>query len=216
MSGARKRPAALREDATRCALAADPMTSTIARNSGPMNARLHAELTRKPKTASLGRRGCSVFPDEPGVQPALTVVKRRSVMVVTGTAARAQRVACRHDALRASRAHAAARVRIALSAPLLVTFLWRVREKLPAIAGRTPAALHASHEDSARSTPTHFTSRTAPSAYNETRPSSSPCPCSSRLHPTPASSSPGAPPWPRRQSCPRAPCRGGWTSAPPS
>ena len=35
----------------------------------------------------------AVFPDEPGVQPALTGVKRRWIALVIGTAARAQRVA---------------------------------------------------------------------------------------------------------------------------
>ena len=54
-----------------------------------------ARATRRtsPFGTSPQRRG---IPDKPGVQPALTVVKWRSVMLVIGTAARAQRVACGH------------------------------------------------------------------------------------------------------------------------
>ena len=60
----------------------------------------------QPKTASLGRRDqcaastgasperrCICIPGEPGVQPALTVVKGRWMVLVIGTAARAKRVA---------------------------------------------------------------------------------------------------------------------------
>ena len=110
--------------ATRCALAAVPITSAIHRTTRPLNARPHAGLTRKPKPASLGRRddrhrhrprrrpSDAVVPDKPGVQPALTVVKQRSVMLVTGTAARAQRVASGRHATGCFRA------------PLLVSWCW--------------------------------------------------------------------------------------------
>jgi hypothetical protein len=50
------------------------------------------------------RSGDAVFPGKPGVQPALTGVKQRWVVLVTGTAARAQRVASARSA--AGRFHA--------------------------------------------------------------------------------------------------------------
>ncbi|WP_235538209.1 hypothetical protein, partial [Pelomonas sp. Root1444] len=58
-------------------------------------------------TASCARRrrpSDAVFPDEPGVQPALTGVKRRWMVLVIGTAARAQRVASWRNGTERSRA----------------------------------------------------------------------------------------------------------------
>jgi len=81
----------------------------------------------------------AVFAGEPGVQPALSGLKGRCVALVLRTAVRAKRVASGRIPLRAMRARRPARVRIALSAPLLVTFLWRDREKLPARRGGLPA-----------------------------------------------------------------------------
>ncbi|WP_235538397.1 hypothetical protein, partial [Pelomonas sp. Root1444] len=54
MSGARKRPAVLWADATRFALAAVPVTSTTNRSFTPVNARLHAVLTRTAQCSVAG------------------------------------------------------------------------------------------------------------------------------------------------------------------
>ena len=56
MSGARKQPQALRPDATRCALAAVPMSSAIHRPFMPVNAGCTPGLSANANAASLGRR----------------------------------------------------------------------------------------------------------------------------------------------------------------
>ena len=92
--------------------------------------------------APLGRRvsAYGAFSGEPGVQPALTGVKARWMVLGIGTAARAQRVASGHRPSARFRARAvAAAHRRAVSASLLVTFLWQDREKLPARRGGLPA-----------------------------------------------------------------------------
>jgi hypothetical protein len=70
------------------------------------------------------------FADEPGVQPALTGVKVRSAVLVTGTAARAQRLASARNARGGFRAPLlAARDGLRFRASSLVTFFWPRRRK---------------------------------------------------------------------------------------
>ena len=83
---------------------------------------------------------CGAFTGEPGVQPALTGRAARWMALVTGAAARAQRVASAYQQRASFRARAFAPARwCAVSASLLVTFLWQDREKLPARRGGLPA-----------------------------------------------------------------------------
>ena len=106
--------------------------------------------------ASLGRRVVAhgVFTGEPGVQPALTGPVARCLVLFTATAASAQRFASGHRPSVRSRARALATARWrAASASLLVTFLWQDREKLPALAGRIPAAVHRAAKALGKSNP---------------------------------------------------------------
>ena len=124
--------------ATRCALAAVPMTGITHRHFATVNAGCTPGSSGN--TASPERR--CIWPSrEHGVQPRVERPIGAIRRAGDKSDARAQRFASGCGPIRATRAPDPARVRIALSAPLLVTFLWRVREKLPAIAGRTPAAL---------------------------------------------------------------------------
>jgi hypothetical protein len=139
-----------REDATRCALAAVLVTSGTHRTACPPNARLHAVLTRNADSASLGRRDqCAAsivalpqrrgFADEPGVQPALNGVKWRWMVLVTGTAARAQRVASARNASGCFRAPLLAAPRwCAVQGLFFGDFLLAPQKKVTPPPGGTP------------------------------------------------------------------------------
>jgi hypothetical protein len=90
-------------EATRFALAAVLLTSTIHRRFRPLNAGCTPGSSGNQRQRRSGDATCAqprwrrlsdaVSPGEPGVQPALTGVKGRWLVLVIGTAARAQRVA---------------------------------------------------------------------------------------------------------------------------
>jgi hypothetical protein len=165
-----QQPLVERGDATRCALAAVPVTSTMHRTVGPVN----AGCTPSSREIAIQRRsGDAVFLDKPGVQPALTGAKRRWMVLVIKTAARAQRVARRYSpapSIASACSHSSADC---VGASLLVTLLWRDREKLPALAGRIPAALHRVERTTARPTHSeHLTPRST--ATNPATPGSTP------------------------------------------
>ena len=88
-------------------------------------------LTRRPSGAA--------FPDEPGVQPALTGVKGRSGGLVTRTAARAQRVASGRQASARSRAPLLAASRsCAVQGLFFGDFLLAPQKKVTPPPGGTP------------------------------------------------------------------------------
>ncbi len=149
---------------SRCCPCHQPDSATVRAPNVGCTPNSRVEVKRRSGGASAV---CSAFTGEPGVQPALTGVKVRSLAVVTGTAARAQRVASsKQDSGRfRARAFPSTRWR-AVSASSLVTFFWRSREKLPAIAGRIPAAVHRVERLVARAThkPMHRAERPAATA----------------------------------------------------
>ncbi len=92
-----------------------------------------------------GRRpGDAVFgiPGEPGVQPALTVVKRRFIVLVTGTAARAQRLASsRSDGQRFRAPRVATRRSCAVRRLFFGDFLLAPQKKVTPPPGGNPGNL---------------------------------------------------------------------------
>ena len=108
----------------------------------------------QPNAASLGRRdgggfamgrrpSDAVFPDEFGVQPTLTGVKVRSLVLVIGTAARAKRVASARDTSGRFRAIAFAQHRSwAVQRLSIGDFSLAQQRKVTRPPGRTPGAMH--------------------------------------------------------------------------
>jgi len=145
-----ERPCALearaRPEATRCALAAVPVTDTMHRNFMPLNARLHAVLTNEGTTcadASPQRRLVfGICTREHGVQPR---VRRRDggwMPLVTGTAARAQRVASSQKPSDRFRARfVAASRRLAVQRLFFGDFLLAPQKKVTPPPGGTPGTL---------------------------------------------------------------------------
>ncbi len=209
MSGARKHPLALRQEASRCALASD--------------------LSRAPSIGSVGRptRGCTPCSSENqmqrrpsdaavrylsgvGVQPRLKRLEGPIAGALHKWWARAQRLASGRGPIRATRAPDPARVRIALSAPPLVTFLWqRVREKLPAIAGRIPAALHTGHEDRGKSDQKRKRGRSPVSVQSTTRLTTPSADHSPPSHSPPCTRTPAR----SKPNCSSASARGTWPAS---
>jgi hypothetical protein len=88
---------------------------------------------------NLRRPSDAVFPVEPGVQPALTGVKVRSAVLVTGTAARAQRFAsARHDGERFRAPLPASSHRLAVQGLFFGDFLLAPQKKVTPPPGGTP------------------------------------------------------------------------------
>jgi hypothetical protein len=86
------------------------------------------------------------FADEPGVQPALTGVKVRSAVLVTGTAARAQRLAsARHDGERFRAPLLAASRWLAVQGLFFGDFLLAPQKKVTRPPGRTPGNATGKH-----------------------------------------------------------------------
>jgi hypothetical protein len=101
---------------------------------------------KQPNTAALGRRGCCM-PVEPGVQPALTSVKRQWMALVTGTAARAQRLASvRKDGGRSRAPLMAASGWRAVERLFFGDFLLAPQKKVTRPPGRTPGTVLASKQ----------------------------------------------------------------------
>ena len=144
-------------EATRFALAAVPVATTTHRTFTPVNAACTAgsplkaplALTRRPSGACIATR-------EFGVQPTLgarTVEASRSSQGQPRERSGSPRATGQMAVL--ARGSRRQRSGVRLSASLLVTFLWRDREKLPALAGRIPAAVHRAAKAPCKSNPSH-------------------------------------------------------------
>ncbi len=93
------------------------------------------------------------FTGEPGVQPALTGVKVRWMALVTGTAARAQRVASSQSTSESFRARAFPAARwCAVQRLFFGDFLLARQKKVTRPPGRTPGTVHRVQRLSARAT----------------------------------------------------------------
>jgi hypothetical protein len=125
---------------SRLPLVQSPMHRTIT----PLNARLHAGA-RQPEhrtAASLGRRCTRLLAGEPGVQPALSGVKGRWMLLFTGTAARAKRFASSRNARERVRAPlVAASYRYAVQRLFFGDFLLAPQKKVTPPPGGTPGNL---------------------------------------------------------------------------
>ena len=108
------------------------------------------------QTAPMERRPSdAVFSDESGVQPTLRGVKVRSVVLVIGTAARAQRVASAQDASGRFRAIAFAQRRsCAVQRLSFGDFSLAQQRKVTRPPGRNPGAMHRVERFSAKATDT--------------------------------------------------------------
>ena len=142
-------------EATRFALAAVPVATTTHRTFTPVNAACTAgsplkaphALTRRPSGACITTR-------EFGVQPtsgARAVEASRSSQGQQRERSGSLRCASRTGFFARRPSQASGSVRF--SASSLVTFFWRDRRKLPALAGRIPAAVHRVAEALRKSNP---------------------------------------------------------------
>jgi len=131
-------------DANRCALAAVPIPSTIHRTFTPVNAACTASSPLKAPHASTRRPGgACIATREFGVQPTLSARAFDASGSSQGQPReRSGSLLCASRALVFARFPSQASRSVRFSASSLVTFFWRDRRKLPALAGRIPAAVH--------------------------------------------------------------------------
>jgi hypothetical protein len=142
-------------EANRCALAA----VLVRAQKHPPSVRPTSAARRTHESQDKRRRrrvqACAAFPGEPGVQPALTVVKVRWLVLETGTAARAQRLASAQDLSAGFRARASAPSRWrAVQRLSFGDFSLAQQRKVTRPPGRTPGTVHRVERLSAKATQT--------------------------------------------------------------
>ena len=142
-------------EATRFALAAVPVATTTHRTYTPVNAACTASSPLKaPQALTRSPSGACIPAHEFGVQPTLgtrTVEASRSSQGQPRERSGSLRCASRTGVFARRSSQPSGSVRF--SASSLVTFLWRDRRKLPALAGRIPAAVHRAAKALGKSNP---------------------------------------------------------------
>ena len=137
---------------SRCCPCHEPERSTVHALHVGCTPNSRVENKRRSGGASAVSRA---FTGEPGVQPALTGGKVRWMVLVTGTAARAKRVASSHRQSFRSRARASAPARWhAVERLFFGDFLLAQQRKVTRPPGRTPGTVHRVERLAAKATRT--------------------------------------------------------------